>query len=97
MNAARLKGSLPAGQFFAVELGGMPPPKSPTGWADGGLCPFHPDRHAGSFRVNLDTGAFRCFSCGARGGDIVAFVRLRHGVDFRTAMRLLADAWGVPP
>ena len=31
------------------------------------LCPFHDDRHVGSFSVNR-TGAYYCFVCGAQGG-----------------------------
>jgi DNA primase len=45
--------------------------------------------------VNLDTGAFRCFSCGARGADVITFVQLRHGLSFPDALRALSDAWGV--
>lgn len=38
-----------------------------------GLCPFHADRRAGSLVINKKTGAYHCFSCGARGGDIIDF------------------------
>jgi len=38
------------------------------GWVEAGLCPFHKDTNAGSFRINLENGAFICFSCGAKGG-----------------------------
>jgi DNA primase len=44
-------------------------------WVTAGLCPFHEDHSAGSFKVNLDKGAFICFSCGAKGGDIIAFIQ----------------------
>lgn len=81
--------------FYRLEIPTMPPPKRPTGWADGGLCPFHDDRRRGNFRVNLDTGGFRCFACGAKGSDIIAFVQMRHGLNFRDALRELADAWGI--
>jgi CHC2-type zinc finger protein len=36
------------------------------------LCPFHNDTRP-SLRVRLDTGAFRCMTCGAKGGDVLAF------------------------
>ncbi|WP_082054117.1 CHC2 zinc finger domain-containing protein [Methyloterricola oryzae] len=62
---------------------------------DGGLCPFHADGRAGSFRVHLETGAFCCFACGAKGGDIVAFVQQREGLSFQDALTKLADEWGV--
>jgi len=50
------------------------------------LCPFHDD-HSPSLRVNLETGAFRCMACNARGGDVLAFHRMRHGLSFLQAAR----------
>jgi DNA primase len=57
---------------------------------DGGLCPFHEDRHRGSFRINLDTGAYCCFACGAKGGDILAFHQAHLGLSFPDAVEDLA-------
>lgn len=51
-----------------------------------GLCPFHND-HNPSLRVNAATGAYRCMSCGAKGGDVLAFHRARHGLSFVQAAR----------
>lgn len=50
------------------------------------LCPFHTD-HSPSLRVNVETGAFRCMACGAKGGDVLAFHRRRHGLSFVQAAR----------
>jgi hypothetical protein len=36
--------------------------------------------------VSLTTGGFRCFTCGARGGDIIELHRLRTGLGFRAAV-----------
>ena len=55
------------------------------------LCPFHDD-HTPSLRVRLDTGAFRCMVCGAHGGDVLAFHRLRTGLPFIEAAKALG-AW----
>ena len=55
------------------------------------LCPFHNDRHP-SLRVNVNSGAFRCFVCDARGGDVLAFHRLRTGMGFVEAAKAL-NAW----
>ena len=55
------------------------------------LCPFHSDHHP-SLSVNVESGGFYCFACGAKGGDLLAFVRLRDGVDFKTAAQRLG-AW----
>jgi DNA primase len=48
------------------------------------LCPFHDDGHP-SLRVNVETGAFRCMACGAKGGDVLAFHRTRFGLSFKQA------------
>lgn len=50
------------------------------------LCPFHAD-HNPSLRVNAESGAFRCMACAARGGDVLAFHRARHGLSFVQAAR----------
>lgn len=55
------------------------------------LCPFHND-HEPSLRVNIHTGAFRCFVCDAHGGDVLAFYRLRARVGFVEAAKRLG-AW----
>lgn len=55
------------------------------------LCPFHDDRRA-SLRVQYALGAFRCMACGAHGGDVLAFERLRTGKTFADAARDLG-AW----
>ena len=60
------------------------------GWRDA-LCPFHKDTNP-SMRVFFETGAFRCMTCGAHGGDVVAFHMLRHGVGFVAAAKSLG-AW----
>lgn len=89
-----VKNEVPPSSFYTAELPTMPPPRG-GGWRDGGLCPFHNDRQAGSFSANLDTGAFVCFSCGAKGGDIIAFIQQRDGLSFRDAVEKIADEWGV--
>ena len=76
-----LKASLPPVTFFSEEVEQFTPRRE-QGWVNTGLCPFHPDTRPGSFSVNLDSGAFRCFSCGAAGGDIIAFYRLRYDTNF---------------
>ena len=89
-----VKGGIPPADFYRAELSTMPAPRG-GGWREGGLCPFHDDNHTGSFRVNLDTGGFKCFSCGANGADIVAFIQLRDGLSFPEALRQLSDDWWV--
>jgi DNA primase len=54
------------------------------------ICCFHTDKHP-SLSINLDTGAFRCFACGIKGRDIIAFAMLRYGLCFAEAVRLLGE------
>jgi len=61
-----------------------------SGWAQV-RCVFHEDGHA-SLSIHRERGAFRCFACGARGGDVLAFEMLRSGADFKSAARALG-AW----
>ena len=64
-------------------------------WVEAGLCPFHEDRSAGSFWIRLENGAYNCFSCGAKGGDIIAFTMEKHRLTFYEALLQLANEWGV--
>ena len=89
-----VKAYIPPADFYRAELPAMPVPRG-SGWREGGLCPVHADKHAGSFRVNLETGAFVCFACGTKGGDIVAFIQQRDGLSFPDATRKLAEDWGI--
>ena len=58
-----------------------------------GLCPFHKEKTP-SFNVDPRKQAFYCFGCG-QGGDVFAFIMAIEGVDFITAMKLLASKSGV--
>ena len=89
-----IKAAISPADFYQCELPDMPS-SNQGGWRDGGLCPFHADNHAGSFRVHLETGAFCCFSCGAKGGDVIAFTMQRDGLSFSDALKRLAEDWGV--
>jgi hypothetical protein len=51
-------------------------------------CPFHDD-HDPSLRVNVVTGAFKCFPCGASGGDVLAFHMQNHDLGFIDAARAM--------
>jgi len=69
-----------------LENNGVVVSKKTGAWRGGGLCPFHDDTKKGSFFVS-DTGGFMCFSCGERGGDIIAFHMLLNNVDFIVACK----------
>jgi DNA primase len=57
-------------------------------------CPFHAERTP-SFIVSPDRGTYHCFGCGV-GGDIFTFVEAIEGVDFKGALKILAEKAGVP-
>lgn len=48
-------------------------------------CCFHDDQHP-SLSINMTQGHFKCFACGAKGHDIIAFHRLRYRVSFPEAV-----------
>jgi hypothetical protein len=51
-------------------------------------CCFHDDRQP-SLRLNLKNGSFRCFGCGARGGNIIAFHCQRYQLTFAQSIIVL--------
>ncbi|PPC90455.1 MAG: hypothetical protein CTY34_07685 [Methylobacter sp.] len=88
-----IKSAINTLDFYRHELHNAPLKKH--GWNDGGLCPFHSDNKPGSFRVNLITGAFKCFACGAAGSDVIAFAMALYGLEFVEALAKLVDDWGL--
>ncbi|KKQ29720.1 MAG: primase protein [Candidatus Nomurabacteria bacterium GW2011_GWA1_37_20] len=58
-----------------------------------GKCPFHNEKTP-SFFVSPSRESYYCFGCGAR-GDIFTFVEEFEGLDFKGALKLLADRAGV--
>ena len=93
LNADYIKCKLHPVDFYRHELPNAPLRKG--GWNSGGLCVFHADKMPGSFYVNLTTGAYKCFSCGEAGGDVIAFTMALYGLQFVEALAKLADDWGL--
>src|SRR5580704_10065041 len=58
-----------------------------------GLCPFH-DERTPSFGIDPTQKVYHCFGCQAS-GDVFTFVQETEGVDFKAALELLADRYGV--
>lgn len=56
-------------------------------------CPFHAERTP-SFIVSPDRGTYHCFGCGV-GGDMFSFIQAIEGVDFKGALKMLAEKAGV--
>jgi hypothetical protein len=51
-------------------------------------CCFHTDSNP-SLSINILSGGFYCFSCGAKGGDVISFVMQRYQLTFKKACQQL--------
>ncbi|HLM87235.1 MAG TPA: DNA primase [Solirubrobacteraceae bacterium] len=58
-----------------------------------GLCPFH-DERTPSFGIDPAQKVYYCFGCQAS-GDVFTFVQETEGVDFKGALELLGERYGV--
>jgi len=76
-----------------VDLVGEYVQLKPAGVNHKGLCPFHNEKSP-SFMVNRERQSWHCFGCN-KGGDIFSFVQEMEGLDFREALKMLADKAGV--
>lgn len=56
-------------------------------------CPFHAEKTP-SFHVSPERGTYHCFGCGV-GGDMFSFVEAIEGLDFKGALKVLAEKAGV--
>ncbi len=76
-----------------VEIIGSYLPLKRAGNSFKALCPFHKEKTP-SFHVNPQRQIYHCFGCGA-GGDVFRFIMEYEGVDFNTALRMLARRAGI--
>ena len=53
-------------------------------------CCFHDDTSP-SLSFHLIHGGFNCFSCEAKGGDIISFHRLRYGLSFKETVKYFLE------
>jgi DNA primase len=56
-------------------------------------CPFHNEKTP-SFFINPERGTYYCFGCGEK-GDAFSFVEKFEGLDFKGALKVLAEKAGV--
>ncbi len=58
-----------------------------------GLCPFHQEKTP-SFVVFPERGSYHCFGCG-KSGDVISFLMDTENIEFKDALRQLAERAGV--
>ncbi|MBI4339352.1 MAG: DNA primase [Chloroflexi bacterium] len=75
-------------------VSGYVPALRPSGRNFIAPCPFHSERTP-SFVVFPDRRSWRCFGGCATGGDVLSFVMRAEKLDFKEALRLLAQRAGV--
>ena len=66
---------------------------TPAGKRMKGLSPFTNEKTP-SFFVDPDAGVYYCFSS-QKGGDVFSFIQDAEGVDFKEALRMLAERAGI--
>jgi len=57
------------------------------------LCPFHHEKTP-SFMINEEKQIWHCFGCG-KGGDAFGFLMEIEGIEFKEALKILAEKTGV--
>lgn len=57
-------------------------------------CPFHNDRHLGSFKVSAKKNFAKCFACGWQGGPVDFLMEHEH-LSFADAIRWLGKKYGI--
>ena len=57
------------------------------------LCPFHNEKTP-SFTINQEKNSFNCYGCGIS-GDIFSYVMEKYKIDFKEALKILANEAGV--
>ncbi len=66
-----------------------------SGHSYSGFCPFHSNSRTPAFVVFPDSQTWRCFGACAEGGDVFGFLMKKEGLDFKEALKVLAERAGV--
>lgn len=74
--------------YYTKQFPGM---KIKSEWVKVKCCFHEPDTNP-SLHISMVDGHFRCFACGAKGCDVIAFHRLRFKASFVEAVNFMG-AW----
>ncbi len=80
-------------RLSVVDVVGRRIPLTRKGQNYWGCCPFHNEKTP-SFSVNEEKGFYHCFGCGEH-GDIISFTMKTNNMEFRDAIKELADMAGL--
>lgn len=94
MDVSSIKEKIPVKAFYEQEAPGLDF-YGRSVWARAGLCPFHADKSTGSFYIHKHAGAFNCYSCNAKGGDIISFTQKKYNLTFKEACQKLIKEWNL--
>ncbi len=61
-----------------------------------GFCPFHDNKRTPAFVVWPELGMWKCYGACNEGGDAIKYVMKKEGLDFKEALKKLAERAGVP-
>ncbi len=78
-----------------VEVVGSYTALKKAGASYAGPCPFC--NEAKGFNVNPAKDLYKCFKCGKGGNNAITFVMQKEGVEFKIALKKLADRFNVLP
>lgn len=70
-------------------------PLRKSGRSFAGFCPFHQNTRTPAFYVFPESQTWHCFGACAEGGDVFSFIMKKEGLDFKEALKKLADKAGV--
>ncbi|MFA6270910.1 MAG: CHC2 zinc finger domain-containing protein [Candidatus Paceibacterota bacterium] len=62
-----------------------------------GMCPNHPNTQTPALAVWPESGTWKCFGACGDGGDVFAWTMKRDGVEFKEAVRMLAEKCALTP
>lgn len=92
ISAQDVKSAINPTEFYLSRIPDLDQGKRHSGWINVPTCPAHGE--TSGFYVNLDTGLFKCHSCGET-GDIISFAQLQDGVNFSQTLKTLCEEWHV--